>query len=296
LSVSNSRERETTIRLITTSLVAFAILGSWCAAWAQPSAQTNNILRRVYLFRGIAGVVFSRGMDHLAELLEQAGVTARVDSFLACQDVARQAIAEYQREPAPVAVIGHSAGAACALSFAQTLSTENIPLNLVVTFDPSRILPRELPNNIERFITVYKSNDVLGGGAIQPGKNFRGHFASYNLSQHREIIHINIEKMATAQAEVVSKVLQLGMIPAGGFGEPVPIWLNVPADQKLQLWDSGMAISAHSGDTLVSIAAAYQVPVWSLKQINELSDTASLTAGQRLVVPRNLQPLQSPTP
>ena len=75
-----------------------------------------------------------------------------------------------------------------------------------------------------------------------------------------------------------------------GDAEPVPIRYVVPADADIELWDSGMAVFAHPGDTLRSLAALYHVPMWALTQLNHITDNAVLTPGQRLIVPRDLVP------
>jgi hypothetical protein len=41
---------------------------------------------------------------------------------------------------------------------------------------------------------------------------------------------------------------------------------------------------------LQTVAAAYHVPVWSLIQINRKPETAALSEGERIVVPRYLVP------
>jgi LysM repeat protein len=77
----------------------------------------------------------------------------------------------------------------------------------------------------------------------------------------------------------------------------VPLRLVVPPSVPIELWDSGVAVSAHAGDTLQTIATTYHVPLWALTQINKVSDAAALTEGQRIVVPRYLgQKLPSPAP
>ncbi|MGO9005467.1 MAG: hypothetical protein ACLQB4_06855 [Beijerinckiaceae bacterium] len=38
------------------------------------------------------------------------------------------------------------------------------------------------------------------------------------------------------------------------------------------------------------LAAFYQVPLWSLTQINHMPDSAPLERGQRVIVPRHLVP------
>jgi hypothetical protein len=71
----------------------------------------------------------------------------------------------------------------------------------------------------------------------------------------------------------------------------VPIRCVVPAKADIDLWDSGMAVFARPGDSLQSIASAYHVPLWSLMQVNKGADGAPLVPGERVVVPRHLEPL-----
>jgi hypothetical protein len=67
-----------------------------------------------------------------------------------------------------------------------------------------------------------------------------------------------------------------------------PLRLVVPPSVPIELWDSGLAISAHGGDTLQTIAATYNVPLWALTQINKVSETVALTEGQRIVIPYHI--------
>jgi hypothetical protein len=126
------------------------------------------------------------------------------------------------------------------------------------------------------------------------GSRFHGHYASYNLKDHTEIIHINIEKENRIQEQLAEKVLQLAQTPADAEGEAVPIRLEVPADATVELWDSGLPVQAHAGDTLKTVAATYRVPLWALAEINSGADSAPLTEGQRIVVPRHLVPMAMP--
>jgi len=244
---------------------------------------------RVYLFRGFAGVVFSRGMDRLAELIEQAGLKASVNEAVMCSSMAQQAIADYRKGPVPITAIGHSMGAACALSFAGMLDAEHIPVSLVVTTDPAKISD-DVPANVERYINIFQSNSILGGRDVKPGQGFAGHYASYDLVRHADINHLNIEKDDSIHEQVVSKVLLLAATPAKTDTETVPIRYVVPADAIVQLWDSGMPVFAQPGDTLQTLATRYQVPLWSLSQMNPAAN-GMLLPGQRITVPRFLVPL-----
>ncbi|MGA7803063.1 thioesterase domain-containing protein, partial [Bradyrhizobium sp.] len=145
---------------------------------APPQAEAPPIVPRgrVYLFRGAMGLIFSRGMDRLTEKLERAGITANVYEFTLCSLITGPAIDEYRRDPEPIILIGHSMGGRCALQFAEKLQDEGIPVSLVVTIDPAHLSP-DVPLNVERFINIFLSKDVLGGGDIKPAPGFQGDYA-----------------------------------------------------------------------------------------------------------------------
>ena len=99
-------------------------------------------------------------------------------------------------------------------------------------------------------------------------QGFHGHYASYDLAQHDEISHITIDKMDLIHQQIVAKILQLSATPAKVDGETFPLRYVVPPKQQIELWDSGMAVAAHAGDTLQTLAQQYDLPLWSLTQIN----------------------------
>jgi len=74
-------------------------------------------------------------------------------------------------------------------------------------------------------------------------------------------------------------------------GETVPVRFVVPADAAIELWDSGMPVFARPGDSLQTIATTYHVPLWSITQINKGAGRTPLVPGERVVVPRYLEPL-----
>jgi len=248
---------------------------------------------RAYLFRGMAGLFYSRGMDSLAARINGAGVGAVVNTYLMWRPVADQAIRDYRRDPAPVVLIGHSAGGDSALAFAELLNAAQIPVSLLVTYDPTRVADN-VPPNVERYINIYQSSSIMGGGDVVPGGGFHGHYASVNLADHNEIVHINIEKADRIQEQLVRKIAQLAATPAAGETEAVPIRYVVPARASIELWDSGVPITAPAGATLQTLSGTYHVPVWALAQINGISQHAAIKDGQRVVVPRHLMPTVLP--
>jgi len=262
---------------------------------APPEAASVKIAPhgRAYLFRGIAGLIYSRGMDKLAERIRGTGIPASVDTYLVWRPIADQAIRDYRRDPQPIILIGHSMGGDACLAFAEMLNAANIPVNLLVTYDPSR-LAEDVPPNVERYINIFQSSNVMGGGNVVQGSRFHGHYASYNLKDHRELIHINIEKADRIQEQLVSKVVELASTPATAEGEAIPVRFEVPADAAVELWDSGQPVAAHAGDTLKTIADAYHVPLWSVAELNPAAARTPLAEGQRVVIPRHLVPMASP--
>ena len=242
---------------------------------------------RAYLFRGALGPFFSRGIDKLGDRLDEVGITNHVYEFTICRLIAAQAIEDYREDPQPIILIGHSMGGLCAVTFAEVLEKEGIRANLVVAIDPAHATS-DVPLNVDRFINIFLSKDVLGGGDVKPKPGFRGHYASFDLSQHGES-HINIEKVDTIQQQLVTKVLQLATSRAAG--DTVPIRYAVPANAPVELWDSGTSVFARPGDSLQSIATAYHVPLWSVTQVNKGAERTPLVPGERVIVPRHIEPV-----
>jgi LysM repeat protein len=100
-----------------------------------------------------------------------------------------------------------------------------------------------------------------------------------------------MEKNAEIQDQVMNKILELADTPAKTEGQSVPIHYVVPAESAIELWDSGRSVTARSGDTLETLAAAHRVPLWSLSQANRLADGAPIAIGTQIVVPRRLGPI-----
>jgi predicted alpha/beta-hydrolase family hydrolase len=253
----------------------------------QPAVMPHG---RAYLFRGAMGPIFSRGMDRLTDRIEQAGITANVYEFTICRLIAASAIREYRENPVPIILIGHSMGGFCALIFSELLEAENIPVSLVVTIDPPQVSP-DVPLNIERYINIFLSKSVFGGSHMKPKPGYRSHYASFDLSEHEEVSHINIEKMDAIQEQLVSKVVQIATMPAKAEGDALPLNYVVPPNAAIELWDSGMPVFARPGDSLQTIAALYHVPLWSVTQVNRGAESTALVPGERVIVPRHLVPM-----
>ncbi|WP_234679968.1 LysM peptidoglycan-binding domain-containing protein [Bradyrhizobium monzae] len=245
---------------------------------------------KIYLFRGAMGPIFSTGMDRLSEKLTAAGFSADVYEFTLCRLIGNRAIASYKESPAPIVLMGHSMGGLCSVLISEMAAKENIPISLVITIDPAHATD-DVPLNVERFINIFLSDSVLGGGNVVAVPGFRGHYASYDLKLNSRVSHINIEKSDDIHRQIVDMVTQLPRIQAAQTeADAVPLRYLVPGDTLVELWDSGVRLPVRRGDTMESIAAANRVPLWSLAQSNSLPENATLTPGQSIIVPRHLTP------
>lgn len=257
---------------------------------ATPAAPVAAARGKVYVFRGIGGKMATLELDHITARLEKAGIEAETYNHYNWRDPADEAIARYKRQGGqfPVILIGHSAGADASVSFAEKLKQAGVPVSLIVAFDSTR-KPKAVPANVDRFINIYQSLNVFGGGFVSPGPEFHGHYASVDLKNYWEVLHVQLVKMRGLQDQIIDKIVQINTAPPRLEGATVPIQYVMPRGQKIELWDSGLPVAAESGDTLRSVASRYAVPVWAVAQINDLEPSASLKPGQRLIVPRNLE-------
>ena len=240
--------------LIAAVLIAACLLGTGQAALAQASGA--EVHGRAYLFRGLIGLI-DWGMDELAARITRSGVSANIGSHMMWSSVANEAISDYRRDPKPITVVGHSIGGDAAVEFAEALEAAHVPVALLITYDPTRAA-HSVPANVQRYINLYQSSNMLGGGDLEPGRGFHGAYASFNLKDRPEIIHVNLDKFDRIQEQLAGKIRSAG---GGGGGEPLR--LVIPPTVPIDLWDSGVAVSAHAGDTLQTIATEYHVPLWA---------------------------------
>ncbi|WP_448045175.1 LysM peptidoglycan-binding domain-containing protein [Bradyrhizobium liaoningense] len=287
-------------RLLVLAAVALLAFGTGTAAATPAKSKTTAAAPaappfeplpppKIYLFRGAMGPIFSTGMDRLEEKLTKAGFSANVYEFTICRWIGDRAISSYKESPAPIVLIGHSMGGLCSIVISEMAAKENIPISLVIAIDPAQATG-DVPLNVERFINIFLSDSVLGGGDVVAVPGFRGHYASYDLKENSRVSHINIEKSDDIHRQIVEMVTQLPRIPPQTQADAVPLRYHVPADTLVELWDSGVRVPVRRGDTMESIAAANRVPLWTLAQSNSLPENAQLTPGQTIIVPRHLTP------
>ena len=154
---------------------------------------------------------------------------------------------------------------------------------------PTRMAGK-VPGNVERYINLYQSSNFLGGGDLTQGSGFHGHYASFNLKDRPEIIHINLDKFDRIQEQLAAKIRSLAATPARGEGEAVPLRMcRRPRDR------SNFGIAAcplrRTRETRCNRSQRHitcRSGRWSSSTRNR--STSTLSEGDRIVVPRYLTP------
>ncbi len=110
----------------------------------------------IYLFRGLAGMKFSAGLDTAAEKI----IGATVLSFRDEKDAAEKIAADWDNDNSlKVRLAGHSMGATAALDIAAALATIGAPIEELVLLDLH--LPRTLPRNVIRCVSVKQPHKIF---------------------------------------------------------------------------------------------------------------------------------------
>ena len=186
------------------SVALLPIVDRITALAATPGAQAAPTARQVQvdLFRGLADI-FSRGMDTLTETLNRQGYSARVYSTSGWSSVARRIADQYSREQRTIIVlIGHSLGANATFDIASELDRQNIPVELIVTFDATS--PRPVPKNVLHFVNLFQQNGF--GKQVTAGPEFKGELTNIDLTADTGISHTTIDKSARLHIMVMNKI------------------------------------------------------------------------------------------
>jgi hypothetical protein len=184
--------------LFLNSPIAVAQQNAQRSTGSQPQVQVD-------LFRGLADI-FSRGMDTLTDTLNRQGYNALVYSTGGWQLVARRIASDSARGQKDIVVlIGHSLGANATLDLADELNKQNIPVDLIVTFDATR--PQPVPKNVLHLVNFYQENGF--GKRVSPGEGFQGELTNHDLTAETGLSHTTIEKSPRLHAVVMQKIANI---------------------------------------------------------------------------------------
>jgi pimeloyl-ACP methyl ester carboxylesterase len=164
---------------------------------------TSQPREHVYLLRGFANV-FSLGMDQIAAKLEQHGIHATVDNYVAWPSLAEQAAAEYKSgRTRAIILVGHSSGATAVTEMAARLSQLGVPVKLAIGLDPTSRMTTT--GHIDRYINYYIANGF--GDPVDRGQDFSGVLQNVDLEHMADVGHFNIDKDSRLQGMVIREIL-----------------------------------------------------------------------------------------
>jgi len=185
------------------AVLSLLLLGLSIGISTAQTTTTSQPREHVYLLRG-AFNVFSLGMDQIAEKLQQHGIHATVDNYLAWPTLAEQAAAEYKSGGArTIILVGHSSGAMAVTSMAARLSQLGVPVKLAIGLDPTSRMTTT--GHVDRYINYYIANGF--GDPVDRGQGFSGVLQNVDLEHMANVGHFNIDKNSALQGIVIRDIL-----------------------------------------------------------------------------------------
>jgi pimeloyl-ACP methyl ester carboxylesterase len=179
-----------------TMLVAAALFVTASAlspTYHSTTAEAASARPPVYLFRGGLDI-FSTGLDDLARKLNAKGIKAVSENFTRWHGALEEVSAAYKAHRDPIVIVGHSWGADTALLMAYELGKENIPVALLILFDPTS--SARVSANVRRVID-FRSSTAMGNQVTVTGtSHFTGKIdnidvpdANHNQLEERDDLH-----------------------------------------------------------------------------------------------------------
>jgi hypothetical protein len=166
-----------------------------------PAAEADPAVR-VFAIRGVAGMLFSRGMDALCdELAEFASVTCTVEDFTAVDAIESEARAA-SAAGAHVVLVGHSMGADAAIEIATEIAG---PVAMVAAIDPPRFRARPVTDNVAVVLNYYQRVDFFGRGEVSTVAGFKGRVTRIE----RDEPHIMIDRDPEIHAAIIAEIVNL---------------------------------------------------------------------------------------
>ena len=185
------------------AMLSLALLGLSIGISNAQTTTTAQPGDHVYLLRGFANV-FSLGMDQIATKLQQRGIHATVDNYLAWPSLAEQAAAEYKSgRVRTIILVGHSSGAIAVTEMAARLSQLGVPVKLAIGLDPTSRMTTT--GHVDRYINYYIAHGF--GDPVDKGQSFSGVLQNVDLEHMSNVSHFNIDKNNVLQGMVIRDIL-----------------------------------------------------------------------------------------
>jgi hypothetical protein len=187
--------------------------------WVQANT-TGSRAGHAYLIRGFIGL-FSYGIDRMTEKVGATGIEANVFQEDQTQMLGDTILAKYKSTSGahePIVLIGHSLGADDAIKIARRLDAEKIPVDLLITVDPTR--PDPVPGNVKVCYNYYQPSvfdwtTMVRGVALVLDPGAKTQLYNINIRKDRTDLlewdtnHVNIDKNTKIHAEIVKHVEEI---------------------------------------------------------------------------------------
>lgn len=164
---------------------------------------------QIYMFRGGFNGVFSTGITQMAAELRSRGIPAKDVSWAASANALQQiqnAVAENSKT-GPIILAGHSLGASSVIGMARTLTNKNIPVDLLIVFDP--LGSSEVPRGVRKMINFKASGSKNNDGGFRAADGNTGDVVNVdirNLPELENANHWNIVNQEALQRRVVREI------------------------------------------------------------------------------------------
>lgn len=169
----------------------------------------------VYLMRGFLGI-FSLGMDRLNAQLKAAGVKTKIVGHTGWPGVVAEIAAEQALHPgqhAPVVIVGHSLGANAALLAGYQLGQQGIPVDLVVTVDPTSSRP--ISPVVKRYLNIYLPGDGFGAKLAATGSGVDNDDIRNNPELNRPgVNHFTMDEHPVVLKQIFDAIMPIVKAPA----------------------------------------------------------------------------------
>src|SRR3974390_3839695 len=184
------------------AVLSLMLLGLSIGISKAQTTTTSQPREHVYLLRGFANV-FSLGMDQIAAKLQQQGIHATVDNYLAWPTLAEKAATEYKNgRTRAIILVGHSSGATAITEMDARLSQLGVPVKLAIGLDPTSRMTTT--GHVDRYINYYIANGF--GDPVDKGTAFKGVLQNVDLEHMSNVSHFNIDKNNVLQGMVIKDI------------------------------------------------------------------------------------------
>ena len=199
------------ISSLLTGCVDFAVNTS---KYKQPkyASSSSYPLAEISTMRGGLGGIFSKGMNHLENTLENNyGIPASSTVWYRGPALTKKIIRDHQAHPSrPIILIGHSLGANEQINVAKALNKAHIPVALLITVDP--VMPATVSSNVKHVINFYKLSFIpmFSGLRIRAQNTQLTHLENINVATlpGAKVNHFTIDSNPVIQHQMLEAVLQ----------------------------------------------------------------------------------------